>query len=84
MRNRPFLHTPINEHREKLEGDRKGPRPTQHLPRPYNERAPLPLVVMVRAGAAERWGGDPCGRPRSLQRVVERMDAPWGRGKDWT
>jgi hypothetical protein len=32
------------------QGDRKGPHPTQHHPRPYKERVPLSIVVMGRCG----------------------------------
>ncbi len=39
------------------EGDRKGPHPAPHRPRPYNDtsQCDTPLVVIVRAGAV--WSG---------------------------
>jgi len=52
--------------KKKAEGDRKGPRPTPHHPRPYNDYGHHSSRVIVRAGVGWMWGGDPCGRPRPL------------------
>ena len=46
------------------QGDRKGPHPAPHRPRPYNEneRSLLAADLCKGGGGVER-GGDPCGRP---------------------
>src|SRR5690348_3341789 len=47
-------------------GARKGPHPTLHRPRPYNERvSPVPTEIIVRAGVGWMECGVPCGRPCS-------------------
>src|SRR5690348_13448516 len=55
------------------EGARKGPHPTRHHSRPYNERFALLNVVMVRAGVGRLMGGAPCGRPGGLS--TQKCDA---------
>ncbi len=47
------------------EGDRKGPHPTPHRPRPYYEDEKASSVACHgKGGGGVEWGGDPCGRPR--------------------
>ncbi len=47
------------------EGDRKGPHPTPHRPRPYHDTQRMkPSRPHSKGGGGVEWGGDPCGRPR--------------------
>jgi hypothetical protein len=59
-------------HRDRYEGDRKGPHPTQHRPRPYNETCPLPDVVVVSYGYV---------RSRPVDTVLNVKGGSWKRGK---
>ncbi|HLX57873.1 MAG TPA: phosphoribosylformylglycinamidine synthase subunit PurS, partial [Ktedonobacteraceae bacterium] len=65
-----LLYNPVIQQYELYDVRDEGRRATARVstqppnhPRPYNERSPTPAVVIVRAGAEEESGGDPCGRP---------------------
>src|SRR5579863_499650 len=51
---------------------------TPHPPhsRPYNDDGVQESAFMVRAGAVERSGGDPCGRPGSIGRFASNHHKP--------
>src|SRR5579872_3428959 len=61
-----FLDTLANQRRERPRATARVPTPPPNRPRPYHERGGQAVrVVMVGAGEERKWGGDPCGRPRT-------------------
>src|SRR5579872_5333062 len=61
-----FLDTLANQRRERPRATARVPTPPPNRPRPYHERGGEAVrAVMVGAGEERKWGGDPCGRPRT-------------------
>ena len=65
-----------NRRREKSEGDRKGPLPAQHHPRPYHESAPLPRRNHGRGGGGVGVERGPLRSPSDPKRVGVTTPAP--------
>ena len=61
--------------REKFQGDRKGPHPTQHHPRPYNEHARPPHRSHSKGGGRVDVGWGPLRSPSEPKSIEESTTA---------